>query len=161
MFGLGMGEILVLAILGLILIGPDQLPELARTIGRFINDLKRSTDGFTEDLKKQAKADFDLDFLKDAVNPNKPNSKKEDFHNLIQPPSENTLPINADHNTHPEKKMTHNEHGELIEQPVLVAQKESEASTSAEVQLELFVPESTATPAEKSSEPSLSPKKSE
>ncbi|MCK6596906.1 MAG: twin-arginine translocase TatA/TatE family subunit [Bdellovibrionaceae bacterium] len=160
MFGLGMGEILVLAILGLILIGPDQLPELARTIGRFINDLKRSTDGFTEDLKKQAKADFDLDFLKDAVNPNKPNTQKEEYHNLIKPPSENTLSINSS-SIHPGKKMTHNEHGELIEQPELVAQNESESSSSEEVQLELFSSDSATTAEEKSSETSLGPKKSE
>lgn len=53
MFGLGMSEIIVLAVIGLIVIGPKELPELARTLGRFINDLKRSTDGLTEDFKNQ------------------------------------------------------------------------------------------------------------
>ncbi len=69
MFGLGMGEIIVLGILALVLIGPKQLPEVARTIGRLINDLKRSAEGITEDIKRQAKVDLDLDIVKDIQKP--------------------------------------------------------------------------------------------
>lgn len=57
MFGLGMSEIIFLAVLGLIVIGPKELPELARTIGRFLNELKRSTDVLGDELKKQARVD--------------------------------------------------------------------------------------------------------
>ncbi|MES3037832.1 MAG: twin-arginine translocase TatA/TatE family subunit [Bdellovibrionota bacterium] len=53
MFGLGVTEILVLAVLALVLIGPDQLPALARDLARFLNDLKRTTNDFTHDLKNQ------------------------------------------------------------------------------------------------------------
>jgi sec-independent protein translocase protein TatB len=59
MFGLGMSEILVLVVLGLILIGPKELPQLARTLGRFLNELKRTTDGIGYELRQQVK--FDLD----------------------------------------------------------------------------------------------------
>lgn len=52
MFGLGFSEIMVLAVLGLILLGPEQLPEVAKTIGRFISDLKRSTEELTDEFKK-------------------------------------------------------------------------------------------------------------
>lgn len=52
MFGLGFSEILILAVLGLVLLGPEQLPEVARTLGRFFNDLKRSTDEITDEFKK-------------------------------------------------------------------------------------------------------------
>lgn len=65
MFGLGMSELVVLGVLALILIGPKQLPEVARTLGRFLNDLKRSAEGITEDIKKQAKVDLDLELGKD------------------------------------------------------------------------------------------------
>ncbi len=58
MFGLGMSEIIFLGLLALIVIGPKELPELARTIGRFMNELKRSTNVLTDELKQQAK--FDL-----------------------------------------------------------------------------------------------------
>jgi sec-independent protein translocase protein TatB len=52
MFGLGFSEIAVLAVLGLILLGPEQLPDVARTLGRFFSDLKRSTDELTDEFKK-------------------------------------------------------------------------------------------------------------
>lgn len=58
-----MGEILILAAIALIVIGPEDLPKLARQIGRFVNDIKRSTQTFAEDLKEQAKFD-PQEFLK-------------------------------------------------------------------------------------------------
>lgn len=57
MFGLGLSEIIFIAILALIFIGPKQLPEVARTVGRFLNDLKRSTSELTDELKASAKID--------------------------------------------------------------------------------------------------------
>ncbi|MCB9027308.1 MAG: twin-arginine translocase TatA/TatE family subunit [Bdellovibrionaceae bacterium] len=61
MFNLGLSELFVLGAIALIVIGPKQLPELARNIARFINEIKRSTidfrKNFTEidDLKSAAK----------------------------------------------------------------------------------------------------------
>ena len=57
MFGLGMSEIIFLAVLALIVIGPKELPEVARTIGRFINELKRSTDVLGDELRQQVRLD--------------------------------------------------------------------------------------------------------
>ncbi|WP_413585799.1 twin-arginine translocase TatA/TatE family subunit [Bdellovibrio sp. HCB274] len=57
MFGLGMSEILFLGALALIVIGPKELPQLARTLGRFLNELKRTTGELTDELKQQAKFD--------------------------------------------------------------------------------------------------------
>lgn len=74
MFGLSIGEILILAALALIIIGPEDLPKIARQIGRFVNDIKRTTQDFAEDLKEQAKFD-PKDFLK----------QKEDYNKHISP----------------------------------------------------------------------------
>lgn len=71
MFGLGMSEIIFLGILALIVIGPKELPELARTLGRFLNELKRSTNVLGEELKQQAR--FDLN--ETIPNPNKKNNE--------------------------------------------------------------------------------------
>lgn len=60
MFGLGFSEIILLGVLALVLIGPKELPEVARTIGRFLNELKRSSSVLAEDLKEHAKFDIDL-----------------------------------------------------------------------------------------------------
>ncbi len=57
MFGLGMSEIIVLGVLALIVIGPKELPELARTIGRFMNELKRSSNILTDEFKHHTKID--------------------------------------------------------------------------------------------------------
>jgi sec-independent protein translocase protein TatB len=58
MFGLGFTEIIFLAILALVLIGPKQLPEVARTLGRFLNELKRTTDDMTHDFKSMATSEY-------------------------------------------------------------------------------------------------------
>lgn len=58
MFGLGMSEIIVLGIMALIFIGPKELPEIARTLGRFLNELKRSSDVLTDEIKQQVRVDL-------------------------------------------------------------------------------------------------------
>ncbi len=58
MFGFSMGEILLLAAIALIVIGPKQLPEFARQIGKVLNEIKRATGHFAEEIKNQAQADF-------------------------------------------------------------------------------------------------------
>jgi len=44
MFNIGFSELIVIGVIALIFIGPKQLPEIARTVGRFINELKRASD---------------------------------------------------------------------------------------------------------------------
>lgn len=50
MFNLGFWEMVVLAGVALIVVGPEKLPGLARTVGRFINDLKRTTNTIASDI---------------------------------------------------------------------------------------------------------------
>ena len=58
MLGLGLSEILFLLVLALIVIGPKQLPEVARNIGRMLNEFRRSTAVFAEDMKSQVQVDL-------------------------------------------------------------------------------------------------------
>lgn len=44
MFGLGMGEILLIAALVLVVVGPDRLPEMMRTGGKWYAQLRRAAD---------------------------------------------------------------------------------------------------------------------
>lgn len=44
MFNIGFSELVVIGVIALIFIGPKQLPEIARTVGKFINELKRASD---------------------------------------------------------------------------------------------------------------------
>ena len=41
MFGLGMGEIVVILIVALLFIGPEQLPKAAKTIGKGLRELRK------------------------------------------------------------------------------------------------------------------------
>jgi Sec-independent protein translocase protein TatA len=62
MFGLSMGEMFLLMAIALIAIGPKQLPEVARTLGKFMNELKRATGDFSRsfaDVANDTRSTFD------------------------------------------------------------------------------------------------------
>ncbi len=51
MFGLGMGEILLIAVVALLAVGPDRLPQAARSIGRGLRDLRKQTTDLQQALE--------------------------------------------------------------------------------------------------------------
>lgn len=44
MFGLGFGEVMVILVVALLVFGPERLPELAKTLGKTMAELRRSMD---------------------------------------------------------------------------------------------------------------------
>lgn len=50
MFDIGFSEMLLLAAIALVAIGPKQLPEVARVVGRMLNEFKRATGDLTRTL---------------------------------------------------------------------------------------------------------------
>src|SRR5580765_7199018 len=44
MFNIGTGELIVIAVVALLVLGPKRLPELARGIGKFLREFRRQTD---------------------------------------------------------------------------------------------------------------------
>jgi len=44
MFGLGLTEIMVILVIALLFIGPDKLPEVAKSLGRGLRELRKVTD---------------------------------------------------------------------------------------------------------------------
>lgn len=59
MFGLSFGELVIIAVLALLLLGPDKLPEAAKTFAKGLKEFKRAT----EDLKDQVESELKLDDL--------------------------------------------------------------------------------------------------
>jgi sec-independent protein translocase protein TatA len=43
MFGIGMTELMVIFVIGLIVLGPKRLPDLARTLGRSLAEFRRTS----------------------------------------------------------------------------------------------------------------------
>ena len=51
MGNIGSGEVLVILVLGLLVLGPERLPEFARKIGNFLKEAKRMSRSFQEELR--------------------------------------------------------------------------------------------------------------
>ena len=60
MFGLSFTHLVLLAVIMLIFIGPEQLPEVARTLARLLNEWKRTTSDIQSSLTNTLKDDLDL-----------------------------------------------------------------------------------------------------
>jgi len=56
MFGLGIGEILIILVIAFLLFGPKQLPEVARQVGKAVKGFKETA----EDLRKSVEPEFNM-----------------------------------------------------------------------------------------------------
>jgi sec-independent protein translocase protein TatB len=57
MFGIGGQEIVIIALLFLVIFGPSKLPQMARDLGRFVTEARRSIDEFKEELTAESDED--------------------------------------------------------------------------------------------------------
>ncbi|MDR3629407.1 MAG: twin-arginine translocase TatA/TatE family subunit [Desulfocapsaceae bacterium] len=67
MFGIGLPELIVILGIALIVVGPDKLPDLARTIAKGILELKKTAEDVKEGLTKEGGMFEDLRPELDAV----------------------------------------------------------------------------------------------
>ncbi len=57
MFGLVFGEILIILVLALVLLGPQKLPEVAKQLGKGFRDFKKATDDLKGQFEQELYAD--------------------------------------------------------------------------------------------------------
>lgn len=68
MFGLGFGEIVVIMVIALIFFGPDKLPEVARTLGKTVAELRRAMDDIKFEMAAPRKElEAELRAVRDAA----------------------------------------------------------------------------------------------
>ncbi|MBF0123984.1 MAG: twin-arginine translocase subunit TatB [Magnetococcales bacterium] len=75
MFGISWTELLVIIIVALVVIGPDKIPEVARTTARFVRQVQKLVYDFRESVR--------LDELKQELLHDKPHQPP---HQPIEPP---------------------------------------------------------------------------
>ncbi len=49
-FGIGPQELVIIGLLALVIFGPTKLPQMARDLGRFVIEARRSVDEFKDEL---------------------------------------------------------------------------------------------------------------
>ena len=70
MFGIGMPELILIALIALIVVGPKKLPDLAKSLGKGFHEFRRAADDMTDTLRDTLKTDDikrDLHDLKDSL----------------------------------------------------------------------------------------------
>ena len=55
MFGLGIGELLVIFVIALVVFGPKKLPEIGRSVGRAMAEFKKASQEFQESMREEMK----------------------------------------------------------------------------------------------------------
>lgn len=68
MFDLSLPKLLILAVLALVVFGPNELPKMAAKAGRVLRDLRRIAEGAKADLREGLGPEFS-DFDIDDLNP--------------------------------------------------------------------------------------------
>ena len=69
MFGIGTGELLLLLVIALIVLGPERMPKLARDLGRALAEFRRTSDELRTEFLN---ADKYLDVAANAAPPEQP-----------------------------------------------------------------------------------------
>lgn len=86
MFNIGVPELLVIAVVALLVVGPEKLPDLAKSLAKGFAEFRKATEDVTDTIKESLKTDdlkTDLDDFKNSLL----YGKKDDEHAPNDQPS--------------------------------------------------------------------------
>lgn len=87
MFDIGFAELLVLAVIAMVVIGPEKLPSVARTVGKTLGKARRMMTNLQNQIEQEVKLDElnkkimeetkEMDFTKQTIHPSHKNEDAE------------------------------------------------------------------------------------
>ncbi len=83
MFGIGMPELILIAVVALIVLGPKKLPDLAKSMGRAVREFRKAT----SELKETLQVDSEFSEVKKAFN-----DFQSDVNKTLQPEAKTEPP---------------------------------------------------------------------
>jgi sec-independent protein translocase protein TatB len=86
--GLSMTEIIIILGLALLLLGPDQLPSLAKSLGKGLRELRKATDDIKGQFESEiARIDLDQQPQKSIAPVPSPDAPKDESAKALEPPA--------------------------------------------------------------------------
>jgi TatA/E family protein of Tat protein translocase len=67
MFGMGMGELMVILVIALLVLGPKKLPDAAASLGKAIRSFRKATQDLTDQLQVDEEVKRPLQELRAAI----------------------------------------------------------------------------------------------
>ncbi len=88
MFGIGTSEILIILVIALLVLGPNEIPKIAKTLGRGMRELERAKN----ELKDSIQFEIDEQESPEAKSPDEsaPQEKTEEAEGVIENPASNS-----------------------------------------------------------------------
>jgi len=99
MFGIGMPELLVIAVIALLVVGPKKLPDIAKALGKGLSEFRKVTEEATDTIKETLKTDEikkDMNGLKDSLLYGAGEEKKAPVPPAATAPPDNNAPQATD-----------------------------------------------------------------
>jgi len=66
MFGIGITELIIIAVVALLVVGPKRLPDLAKSMGKGLSEFKRTAEDVTEGIKESLQTNDIKEHTNDA-----------------------------------------------------------------------------------------------